>query len=207
MSYSPTNKYIIKELVSSISFIILIGLNLGMLRVAHAGPHPYSEPQIVAQKMNQESLPDFIAYSMKKLQEKADALSTRIFDEFNDPSWNISTENRLMEWIDTSTGEVVLAYTAIPIGTFNKEKGTFLWSWTNSAIPNNVELVKDISALAEKFPDVPLFLSAAPLEVPEQFAIDVTAALVELYEAVSFYRYLSDDGKIVSYFYLKELTD
>ena len=83
MSYSPINKYIIKELVSSISFISLIGLNLGMLRVAHAGPHPYSEPQIVAQKMNQESLPDFIAYSMKKLQEKADALSTRIFDEFN----------------------------------------------------------------------------------------------------------------------------
>ena len=157
--------------------------------------------------MNQQSLPEFIADSIQKVQKKADALSTKIFEELNDPSWNISTEKRLMEWIDKSTGEVVLAYTAIPIGTYNKEKGTFLWSWANSAIPNNIELVRDISALPEKFPDVPLFLNAAPFEVPEQFAIDVTAALVELYGAVSFYRYSSDDGKIVSYFYLTELSE
>jgi len=186
----------------------LIGQSLLLLGTPLAAKaDPGSDYKILAQTMNQQSLPEFIADSIQKVQKKADALSTKIFEELNDPSWNISTEKRLMEWIDKSTGEVVLAYTAIPIGTYNKEKGTFLWSWANPAIPNNVELVRDISALPEKFPDVPLFLNAAPFEVPEQFAIDVTAALVELYGAVSFYRYNSDDGKIVSYFYLTELSD
>lgn len=188
------------------SFLIgQIGLLLGTPLAAKADPG--SDYKILAKTMNQQNLPEFIADSIQKLQRKADALSTKIFDELNDPSWNISTEKRLIEWVNDSTGEVVLAYTAIPIGTYNKEKGTFLWSWANSTTPNNLELVKDLSALPEKFPDVPLFLSAEPFEVPEQFAIDVTAALVEIYEAVSFYRYLSDDGKIVSYFYLKELDD
>lgn len=157
--------------------------------------------------MNQESLQDFIAYSMQRLQEKADALSTKILEELGNPSWKISLENRRMEWTDNSTGKVMLKYRAIPIGAYNKEKETFLWGWANTAIPNNVDLVREVSALPEKFPDVPLFQSAKPLDVPEQFAIDVTAALVELYGAVSFYRYSSDDGKIVSYLYLLELTD
>lgn len=108
--------------------------------------------------------------------------------ELGDPSWYINTEKRLIEWTDKSSGKVVLAYRAVPVGTYNKEKGTFLWGWAIPSIPNSDELITEISALPTRFPDVPLFQSAEPLEVPEQFAIDVTAALVELYGAVSFYR-------------------
>ena len=49
------------------------------------------------------------------------------------------------------------------------------------------------------------FLTAKEFEVPESFAIDVTAASVELYDAISSYRYTTDDAQLTSYFYLKDI--
>lgn len=155
--------------------------------------------------MAEVSLSDFIAHSVQRLQEKSEALSKQIFEQLNDPAWNINAEERLIEWTDASSGKVVLAYRCIPIGSFNFAKSTWLWSWANHNVPNHKELITEISALPKLFPDVPQFFTAKEFEVPESFAIEVTAALVELYDAVSFYRFTTDDDKQACYFYLKDI--
>ena len=155
--------------------------------------------------MTQENLDDFIAFSLDKLHAKSEALSVKIFNELNDPPWNLSTEKRRIEWSDSETGKILLAYRCVPIGSFNTKSSTWLWSWANKSIHNHIDLVKEISALPERFPEKAQFLDPKEFKASEGFANAVTAALVELYDAVSFYRTISEDGTIYTYFYPKEL--
>ena len=65
------------KLFLACSFLVgQIGLVQGAPLAAKAAPG--SDYKILVQKMNQQSLPDFITDSIQKAQRKADALSTKI---------------------------------------------------------------------------------------------------------------------------------
>lgn len=164
-----------------------------------------------SKQMTDQPFNEFVAQAIEKLATKSQAVSNRILKELNNPPFEINTEKRLIEWTNSSTGDVVLAYRAIPIGSYNQGAGTFLWAWANSTVPGEpIEKLREVSRLAERFPDIPALTQASYIETPEQFAIDVTAAIVELYDAVSFYRYEEKTTKgdtVIPYFYLLAIED
>lgn len=161
--------------------------------------------------MTDQTFKEFVAYSIEQLTKKSQAISDRVLKELNNPPFRINTEKRLIEWTNSSTGEVVLAYKAIPIGSYNQRTGTFLWAWANSTVPGEpIEKLREVSRLAERFPDITALTQASYIETSEQFAMDVTAAIVEIYDAAGFYRYEEKTAKgdtVIPYFYLAKIKN
>ena len=161
-----------------------------------------------SKRMTDQSFNEFVAHALERLTEKTQLLSNKLLNELNNPPFHINSEKRLIEWTNSSTRDVVLAYRAIPICSYNRGSSTFLWAWANSSVPGEpVEKLREVSALAERFPDIPPLVQASYIETSEQFAVDVTAAIVDLYDAIGFYRYdvTSENGDtIIVYLYLLE---
>ena len=102
-----------------------------------------------------------------------------------------------------SSGEVLKEFGLIPVGAYNAQQGTWLWSWANSSVPGHLELVKSFAPLAEQFPEHKSFVTAAPIEVEPIYGQDMTAAAIKHLGGIGMWRDGDLEGVVV-YFVVME---
>ena len=100
------------------------------------------------------------------------------------------------------TGKVAFEFDMALVGSYNCQVNTWQWAWGRQDLEKDdaLALIRQVSALAEAFPEEKQFVNPRPFEVEKTFGQDVAAALVKLLDADGIHRaYFGADSEYEIY--------
>lgn len=149
-----------------------------------------------------ETLSSYLEVANAELATKQAAFYESL-EAFQPYSYRWDTDARKLLITRSSSGEVLKEFELIPVGAYNAQQGTWLWSWANKSVPRHLDLVKSFAPLAEQFPEHKSFVTAAPIEVEPIYGQDMTAAAIKHLGGIGMWRD-GDPGGVVVYFVVME---
>ena len=132
----------------------------------------------------------FIEKSALELTAKQAAFSTSFEAAGGDNSrYEYNLVEGWIKWVDIETNEELLTYKIASVGSYNTIRGTWQWAWANKELTREetVLLVKQISILAETFPDNEDLVKSGPFKKDKFYGQEVSGALVKLLDGQAIY--------------------
>ena len=129
------------------------------------------------------SFDQFIEQSALELSEKQAALDSMFQAAVgNNSRYEYDLVEGWIKFVDIKTNKELLKYKIASVGSYNTIRGTWQWAWANKELKREetILLAKQISILAETFPDIEELLKAAPFKKDEFYGQEVSGALVKL---------------------------
>ena len=132
---------------------------------------------------------EFINASALELETKQRELIEK-FEQLGELRHEYDISDGRIAFSDAETGEKLLTYKAITVGSYNLDQQTWQWAWGKSGLTREemIGLIRQVSVLAEAFPDNADLINPAPFKTDELFGQEVAGALVELVNGEGLYK-------------------
>jgi hypothetical protein len=131
---------------------------------------------------------EYVKTAFEELQSKQELLVQKIGHEFLD--FEPDDLAGKIRFYHKETKETHAEFGVALVGTYHLHNKTWQWAWGHPNLSHDdlITLVRQISKLAEAFPDEKAFMHPAPFEADRLFGQNVTAALVKLLEGKGMYK-------------------
>ena len=140
----------------------------------------------------------FINQAESELKAKQEQLSKK-FRLLGQVDYQYNQDEGWVKWIDPDSGREVLKYKAVSVGSFNTDLCTWQWAWARFDLGDSEEvllsLIRQISILAETFPEKKDLQNPMPFAVDEFYGQEISAALVKLLNGDGIYQVSHNDGE------------
>lgn len=152
------------------------------------------------------SFANFLEQSMLELREKQAKFSSAFEAIGADSStYEYNLVEGWIKWLDSESNAELLKYKIASVGSYKVGEGTWQWSWGKQVFSDEerILLVKQISILAEAFPDSKDLLNPRPMKKDEFYGQEIASALVKLLDGEAIYNASYDeDGEYWLYLVL-----
>ena len=132
----------------------------------------------------------FIEQSALELTAKQAAFASTFGAALTENSrYEINLVEGWIKWVDIETNEELLKYKVAAVGSYNTNHGTWQWAWGNKDFSKEeiISLARQISILAETFPENKDLVNASPFKTDEFYGQEVSGALVKLLDGQGIY--------------------
>jgi len=143
------------------------------------------------------SFDQFIERSALELRAKQAAFSSAFeAAQAENSRYEYNLVEGWIKWVDIETNEELLKYKIASVGSYDVNHGTWQWSWGRQALSeeDRISLIKQISILAETFPDNKDLFNSRPMKKDEFYGQEVAGALVKLLEGEAIYNASYDEN-------------
>jgi hypothetical protein len=147
------------------------------------------------------SFDQFIEQSALELSEKQAAFgSTFQAAVGNNSRYEYDLVEGWIKFVDIKTNKELLKYKIASVGSYNTIRGTWQWAWANKERTKEEKtlLVRQISILAQTFPDNKDLFNASPFKTDEFYGQEVSGALLKLLGGQAIYN-AADNGEDSEY--------
>ena len=131
---------------------------------------------------------EYVKVAFEELQLKQDLLIQKIgFEYLNFEPDDLAGKIRFYH---KETKETHAEFGVALVGSYHLYRSTWQWAWGNKSLSQDeaVTLIRQVSKLAESFPEEKAFMNSMAFEADRFFGQDVTAALVKLLDGQGMYK-------------------
>lgn len=136
------------------------------------------------------SFDQFIEQSALELRAKQAAFSS-VFEaaQAENSRYEYNLVEGWIKWVDIETNEELLKYKIASVGSYNVKNGTWQWAWGKQILSEEetILLVRQISILAQTFPENKDLVNSRPMKKDEFYGQEVASALVKLLDGEAIY--------------------